>query len=100
MTHRRHLIQKLVAIYLLQGDAGYQDVLDCATSLAEVDAVVKCKKCCESNLFLLHLLMIFLLLQMLHLRQEEILVESTGVIGHRIKKVGEKRKPLELFVCL
>ncbi|XP_048503990.1 arginine biosynthesis bifunctional protein ArgJ, chloroplastic isoform X1 [Beta vulgaris subsp. vulgaris] len=40
------------------GDAGYQDVLDCATSLAE----------------------------MLHLRQEEILVESTGVIGHRIKK--------------
>ncbi|XP_010687828.2 arginine biosynthesis bifunctional protein ArgJ, chloroplastic isoform X1 [Beta vulgaris subsp. vulgaris] len=40
------------------GDAGYQDLLDCTTSLAEI----------------------------LHLRQEEILVESTGVIGHRIKK--------------
>lgn len=40
------------------GDAGYQDVIECTSSLAEV----------------------------LHLRQEEILVESTGVIGHRIKK--------------
>ncbi|KAL9244274.1 hypothetical protein vseg_018070 [Gypsophila vaccaria] len=40
------------------GDAGYQDVLECASSLAEI----------------------------LHLRPEEILIESTGVIGHRIKK--------------
>ncbi|XP_074273299.1 arginine biosynthesis bifunctional protein ArgJ, chloroplastic [Silene latifolia] len=40
------------------GDAGYQDVLECASSLAEI----------------------------LQLRPEEILIESTGVIGHRIKK--------------
>ncbi|CAO2841107.1 unnamed protein product [Amaranthus hypochondriacus] len=40
------------------GDDGYKDVLDCTSSLAEL----------------------------LHLKQEEILVESTGVIGHRIKK--------------
>uniref|UniRef100_A0A7C9CYU7 Arginine biosynthesis bifunctional protein ArgJ, chloroplastic n=2 Tax=Opuntia streptacantha TaxID=393608 RepID=A0A7C9CYU7_OPUST len=40
------------------GDAGYQDVIDCASSLAEI----------------------------LHLKPEEILIESTGVIGHRIKK--------------
>lgn len=40
------------------GDAGYQDVLECAGSLAEI----------------------------LRLKQEEILIESTGVIGQRIKK--------------
>ncbi|XP_012074890.1 arginine biosynthesis bifunctional protein ArgJ, chloroplastic isoform X2 [Jatropha curcas] len=40
------------------GDAGYQDVLECADALAKV----------------------------LNLKQEEVLIESTGVIGHRIKK--------------
>lgn len=40
------------------GEAGYQDVIECASSLAKI----------------------------LHLKPEEILIESTGVIGHRIKK--------------
>ncbi|XP_068340557.1 arginine biosynthesis bifunctional protein ArgJ, chloroplastic-like [Pyrus communis] len=40
------------------GDAGYQDVIECSSSLAKL----------------------------LHLRQEEVLIESTGVIGQRIKK--------------
>ncbi|KAM2712242.1 hypothetical protein EV1_032272 [Malus domestica] len=40
------------------GDAGYQDVIECSSSLAEL----------------------------LQLRQEEVLIESTGVIGQRIKK--------------
>ncbi|XP_023899991.2 arginine biosynthesis bifunctional protein ArgJ, chloroplastic isoform X1 [Quercus suber] len=40
------------------GDAGYQDVIECASSLAEL----------------------------LHMRPEEVFIESTGVIGHRIKK--------------
>ena len=39
--------------------------------------------------FVLHLLRVFVIMQLLHLKQEEILVESTGVIGHRIKKVGK-----------
>lgn len=33
------------------------------------------------------LLLFFLMLQLLHLRSEEVLIESTGVIGRRIKKV-------------
>ncbi|KAK6244849.1 hypothetical protein QUC31_011258 [Theobroma cacao] len=40
------------------GDAGYQDVLECANALATI----------------------------LQIRPEEVLIESTGVIGHRIKK--------------
>ncbi|GMY14596.1 arginine biosynthesis bifunctional protein ArgJ, chloroplastic-like [Fagus crenata] len=40
------------------GDAGYQDVIECATSLAEL----------------------------LQMKPEEVLIESTGVIGQRIKK--------------
>ncbi|KAM1094633.1 hypothetical protein ACFX13_009741 [Malus domestica] len=40
------------------GDAGYQDVIECSSSLAKL----------------------------LHLRQEEVLIESTGVIGQMIKK--------------
>ncbi|KAK1271310.1 hypothetical protein QJS04_geneDACA022359 [Acorus gramineus] len=40
------------------GDAGYQDVLECAGALA----------------------------QLLHLKPESVLIESTGVIGQRIKK--------------
>lgn len=40
------------------GDAGYQDVIECASALAEL----------------------------LQMRPEEVLIESTGVIGHRIKK--------------
>ncbi|KAK9290440.1 hypothetical protein L1049_008610 [Liquidambar formosana] len=40
------------------GDAGYQDVIDCANALAKL----------------------------LQMRPEEVLIESTGVIGHRIKK--------------
>ncbi|GAB4833765.1 hypothetical protein Ancab_032015 [Ancistrocladus abbreviatus] len=40
------------------GDAGYQDVLECASSLAKL----------------------------LQIRSEDVLIESTGVIGHRIKK--------------
>ncbi|KAH9624338.1 hypothetical protein KSS87_006703 [Heliosperma pusillum] len=51
------------------GDAGYQDVLECASALAEIPALKQVP-----------------FLQILHLRPEEILIESTGVIGHRIKK--------------
>ncbi|XVE96837.1 hypothetical protein REPUB_Repub02eG0257500 [Reevesia pubescens] len=40
------------------GDAGYQDVIECANALATI----------------------------LQIRPEEVLIESTGVIGHRIKK--------------
>ncbi|XP_043697693.1 arginine biosynthesis bifunctional protein ArgJ, chloroplastic isoform X2 [Telopea speciosissima] len=40
------------------GDAGYQDVIECASAVAKL----------------------------LQLRLEEVLIESTGVIGHRIKK--------------
>ncbi|KAB1224036.1 Arginine biosynthesis bifunctional protein ArgJ, chloroplastic [Morella rubra] len=40
------------------GDAGYEDVIECANSLAKL----------------------------LQMRPEEVLIESTGVIGHRIKK--------------
>lgn len=40
------------------GDLGYQDVLDCSNALAEL----------------------------LNLKPDEVLIESTGVIGHRIKK--------------
>ncbi|XP_019169150.1 PREDICTED: arginine biosynthesis bifunctional protein ArgJ, chloroplastic isoform X4 [Ipomoea nil] len=40
------------------GDAGYQDVIECSTALANL----------------------------LHLKNEEVLIESTGVIGRRIKK--------------
>ncbi|XP_065854344.1 arginine biosynthesis bifunctional protein ArgJ, chloroplastic [Euphorbia lathyris] len=40
------------------GDAGYQDVLDCADALAKI----------------------------LEMKREEVLIESTGVIGQRIKK--------------
>ncbi|XP_034695078.1 arginine biosynthesis bifunctional protein ArgJ, chloroplastic isoform X2 [Vitis riparia] len=40
------------------GDAGYQDVIECANALAKL----------------------------LQMRPEEVLIESTGVIGHRIKK--------------
>ncbi|XP_022145569.1 arginine biosynthesis bifunctional protein ArgJ, chloroplastic [Momordica charantia] len=40
------------------GDAGYKDVVECVNNLAEI----------------------------LQIRPEEVLVESTGVIGHRIKK--------------
>ncbi|KAK9994567.1 hypothetical protein SO802_024270 [Lithocarpus litseifolius] len=40
------------------GDAGYQDVIECASALAEL----------------------------LQMRPEEVFIESTGVIGHRIKK--------------
>ncbi|GMH26425.1 hypothetical protein Nepgr_028268 [Nepenthes gracilis] len=40
------------------GDAGYQDVIECANALAKL----------------------------LQIRSEEVLIESTGVIGHRIKK--------------
>ncbi|KAG9155114.1 hypothetical protein Leryth_011083 [Lithospermum erythrorhizon] len=42
------------------GDEGYQDVLDCSNALA----------------------------QLLQLKPEEVLIESTGVIGQRIKKVA------------
>lgn len=41
-----------------KGDAGYQDAIECIHALAKV----------------------------LNVRPEEILIESTGVIGHRIKK--------------
>ncbi|KAF7818530.1 arginine biosynthesis bifunctional protein ArgJ, chloroplastic [Senna tora] len=40
------------------GDAGYQDVIECVKNLAEI----------------------------LQVKEEDVLVESTGVIGHRIKK--------------
>ncbi|KAJ0088421.1 hypothetical protein Patl1_31895 [Pistacia atlantica] len=46
------------------GDAGYQDVIECANAVATV---------CHSRLSELHF-------------HEEVLIESTGVIGQRIKK--------------
>ncbi|KVI09474.1 hypothetical protein Ccrd_012132 [Cynara cardunculus var. scolymus] len=49
------------------GDAGYQDVIDCSNTLAKDTEVRK-------------------ILQLLQVRPDEILIESTGVIGQRIKK--------------
>lgn len=40
--------------------------------------------------------MIVPLLQLLQMRPEEVLIESTGVIGHRIKKV---KKKICMFLC-
>ncbi|MQM02112.1 hypothetical protein Taro_034878 [Colocasia esculenta] len=54
-----------------QGDVGYQDSVECSNVVA----------------------------QLLHDRPESVLIESTGVIGQRIKKVPVlKRYPAKLFV--
>ena len=68
----------------VQGDAGYQDVIECANALAKV---------CDLFLHIVRLSWIVspaivnLVLQLIKVGPEEVLIESTGVIGQRIKKV-------------
>ncbi|KAL0451177.1 UNVERIFIED_CONTAM: Arginine biosynthesis bifunctional protein ArgJ, chloroplastic [Sesamum latifolium] len=54
------------------GDAGYQDVIDCSHALAEL----------------------------LHLKPEQVLIESTGVIGQRIKKVNSDSSLISVYFSL
>lgn len=68
----------------VQGDAGYQDVIECANALAKV---------CDSCWSVVRFTWIFItfnyeiVLQLLKMGPEEVLIESTGVVGQRIKKV-------------
>lgn len=74
----------------IQGDAGYQDVLESAGALAMVynlwvDISISWKSC--FNWILIHFSFCVFYLQLLKLKPEEVLIESTGIIGQRIKKV-------------
>lgn len=70
---------------LFQGDAGYQDMLDCVGSLATVRLDYEPL---SPSLRKPYVFQYFpSLLQLLKVKPEEVLIESTGVIGHRIKKV-------------
>ncbi|XP_033147981.1 arginine biosynthesis bifunctional protein ArgJ, chloroplastic isoform X1 [Brassica rapa] len=66
------------------GDAGYQDMLDCVGSLATVRLDYEPL---SPSLRKPYVFQYFpSLLQLLKVKPEEVLIESTGVIGHRIKK--------------
>jgi hypothetical protein len=76
----------------VQGDAGYQDVIECVNKLAEVCCFQGGKHLIFIGVFLQVWFVLTyqtksLLLQLLQIRPEEVFIESTGVIGRRIKKV-------------
>lgn len=92
-----HLINKTYFAWLSgppnlkQGDAGYQDVIDCATAIAKVFKFWARNSClllnwCRIDVIAAAILSLFVL-QLLNASPEAILIESTGVIGQRIKKV-------------
>lgn len=85
-----------------QGDAGYQDVIECANTVAKV---------CGLQIFELNPVVVLYMLdsslvvnvitimQLLKMRPEEVLVESTGVIGQRIKKVESSTFCMPYKLC-
>lgn len=69
-----------------QGDAGYQDAVDSADAIAKVwpDLYV-----CSRHSVAIAIFNWKLVLQLLNVSTDDILIQSTGVIGQRIKKVHQ-----------
>lgn len=83
---------------VLQGDAGYQDVIECANTVSTVRClqIVWTQFCSSGFKFSINVITI---LQLLKMRPEEVLIESTGVIGQRIKKVDSSALCMSYMLC-